>query len=265
MIHFSAGASMDLSFDIGLGAAYKSSAQRARVLTESWVKSEIYCPNCGRSSIEKYPNNTPVGDFFCPKCSEQFELKSKRDSLGSKIVDGEYRTMLRRLRSSEVPNLFALTYDLRKARVLDLVVVPSHFFVPGIIERRKPLAKTARRAGWIGCNILIHQIPSAGRVSLVTAGMPIGKAQVLKAWQRTLFLKDQARLEARGWTLDVMRCIEKLKNPEFSLADVYAYERSLSRLHPGNWHVRAKIRQQLQVLRDGGYLEFVGRGRYRKI
>jgi len=26
--------------------------------------------------------------------------------------------------------------------------------VPEIIERRKPLAITARRAGWIGCNIL---------------------------------------------------------------------------------------------------------------
>jgi type II restriction enzyme len=30
-----------------------------------------------------------------------------------------------------------------------------------------------------------------------------------------------------------------------------------------NRHVRQKIRQQLQVLRDRGYLEFKGKGRYR--
>jgi type II restriction enzyme len=40
-------------------------------------------------------------------------------------------------------------------------------------------------------------------------------------------------------------------------------ERSLAQLHPANRHVRDKIRQQLQVLRDLGLLEFVGRGKYR--
>ena len=41
------------------------------------------------------------------------------------------------------------------------------------------------------------------------------------------------------------------------------FEERLSRLYPGNHNVRPKIRQQLQVLRDRGWLEFVGRGRYR--
>ena len=36
----------------------------------------------------------------------------------------------------------------------------------------------------------------------------------------------------------------------------------LARMHPENRHVRDKIRQQLQVLRDKGFLEFVGRGEY---
>ncbi|MCC7268444.1 MAG: hypothetical protein IT546_14060, partial [Caulobacteraceae bacterium] len=47
------------------------------------------------------------------------------------------------------------------------------------------------------------------------------------------------------------------------LADVYAFEDRLARLYPGNRNVRPKIRQQLQVLRDQGYLDFVGRGLYR--
>jgi len=36
-----------------------------------------------------------------------------------------------------------------------------------------------------------------------------------------------------------------------------------SELHPNNAHVRDKIRQQLQVLRDLGLLEFLGSGSYR--
>lgn len=173
--------------------------------------------------------------------------------------------MLRRLRSSEVPNLFALNYDRTQGRVQNLFVIPSQFFVPEIIERRKPLASSARRAGWTGCNILFGRIPKAGRVSLVADGRPVSKPAVLAAWHRTLFLRKQRKIEARGWTLDVMRCIEKLGKSEFTLADIYSYEGELSRLHANNRHIRAKIRQQLQVLRDGGYLEFIGRGEYRGI
>ncbi|MBZ5564268.1 MAG: hypothetical protein LAP13_17830 [Acidobacteriia bacterium] len=35
------------------------------------------------------------------------------------------------------------------------------------------------------------------------------------------------------------------------------------RLHPDNLHVRDKIRQQLQRLRDLGLVEFLGGGKYR--
>ena len=38
---------------------------------------------------------------------------------------------------------------------------------------------------------------------------------------------------------------------------------ALSKKHPDNHHIKPKIRQQLQFLRDKGYLEFVERGRYR--
>lgn len=254
---------MDLGFDKKLGTNYPSASQRARVLTEAWVHAEVFCPNCGHSSIERYGNNEKVRDFFCPKCREDYELKAKQNVLGAKIVDGEHKTMLRRLRSNEVPNLLALTYDLTKNRVKDLIVIPSRFFVPAIIEARKPLALTARRAGWTGCNILLHKIPHAGRVSLVASGTPIPKREVLNAWKRTLFLEEEGRAEARGWTLDVMQCIEKLSKPEFSLADIYRFEPVLQKRHPNNRHIRAKIRQQLQVLRDAGYLEFSRRGEYR--
>lgn len=71
------------------------------------------------------------------------------------------------------------------------------------------------------------------------------------------------KLESRGWLLEVLKCAEAIGRAEFELSDVYAFEPHLKRLFPGNQHVREKIRQQLQVLRDKGFIEFLGRGRYR--
>jgi type II restriction enzyme len=88
------------------------------------------------------------------------------------------------------------------------------------------------------------------------------KELVLEEWQKTLFLRAQS-LEARGWLLDVMRCVESLRKREFTIDEVYAFERHLGDLYPGNQNVRPKIRQQLQFLRDKGFVEFVSRGNYR--
>ena len=63
--------------------------------------------------------------------------------------------------------------------------------------------------------------------------------------------------------MDVLTVVRSLRRTQFALDDVYAREDKLSRLHPDNRHVRDKIRQQLQVLRDKGLVEFLGRGSYR--
>jgi len=60
----------------------------------------------------------------------------------------------------------------------------------------------------------------------------------------------------------VLQVVQSLGKLEFTLADVYAHAAALSKLHPNNAHVRPKIRQQLQVLRDLGLLEFLGGGAY---
>jgi hypothetical protein len=59
-----------------------------------------------------------------------------------------------------------------------------------------------------------------------------------------------------------MKCVDLLGRDEFTLDDVYAFEDRLAAIYPGNNNIRPKIRQQLQVLRDQGYLIFLGRGRY---
>src|SRR3989344_1400205 len=254
---------MKLTFDQKLITNYKSTSQKARILTEHWVNNSIFCPNCGELDIDKYPNNRPVADFYCSNCKEEYELKSKQNTIGTKVLDGAYHTMIERLTSSNNPNFFLLNYDLSNFSVTNFFVIPKHFFVPEIIEKRKPLSLSARRAGWIGCNILLNSIPQTGKIFFVRNRQVEPKEKVLANWKKTLFLREEQEISAKGWLLDVMRSIEKLGKREFTLDDIYAFEKELSALHPDNKHIKDKIRQQLQVLRDKNYLDFVSRGYYR--
>ncbi len=201
---------MNLHFDQTLANRYTSPSQKTRVLTESWFKDQVYCPNCGHLDINRYANSRPVADFFCPCCDEDYELKSKRDTIGAKVLDGAYRTMIERLTSSRNPNLFLLNYDLVNYEVANLFVIPKHFFIPEIIEKRKPLAPTARRPRWVGCNILLSNIPQAGKIFFIRNRQIEPKGKVLSEWKKTLFLREEKKAAAKGWLLDVMRCVERL-------------------------------------------------------
>ncbi|RXV60171.1 restriction endonuclease [Roseovarius sp. A46] len=237
--------------------------QIVRVMTEAWAATNLYCPNCGHQSLTQYEVNRPVADFFCSICCDDFELKSSSRAFGKKMANGAYETKMQRLASDTSPNLVLLRYDLERRQVRDLACVPRRFFVHSIIEARKPLAETARRRGWIGSNILLHLVPKIGRIDLVRNGETMDKRAVLEKWRQTAFLEKNTGT-ARGWLVDVMICIERLEKETFSLTDIYECEGRLEQLYPENQHVRAKIRQQLQVLRDNGYLVFLGNGEYRK-
>lgn len=253
---------MQTIFDLKIAENYKSNSQKIRILTESWVDKQIFCPACG-TDIKNYENNRPVADFYCPKCAEEYELKSKKDGMAKKIVDGAYSTMIERLQSSNNPNFFFLNYNPTQFEVRNFLVIPKHFFIPEIIEKRKPLSAEARRAGWTGCNILLQSIPQSGKIFYIKNGQVEERNDVLKNWKKTLFLRESNKPELKGWILDVMSCIDKLNKKEFTLDDMYVFESRLNKKHPDNKHIKDKIRQQLQFLRDKGYLEFLDRGNYR--
>lgn len=254
---------MNLVLDKKIAADYKSASQRIRVLTEYWTQKEIFCPACEGSLLSVKPN-TPVGDFICKNCSETYELKSKKGSFGYKIPDGAYSTVVEKLQKDEFPNFFFLNYDVEISRVVNFFVIPRHFFTLSFIEKRKPLSQKARRAGWVGCNLLIGEVPHIGRIYYVRDEKIVSKSNIRKLWSSTAFLKENSG-ELRGWALDVMNCIDKLGRKEFSLSDIYQYEKHLKKYHPHNKHIKEKIRQQLQYLRDKRYIDFLGNGNYRKL
>ena len=255
---------MNLNFDVNTASEYRSNTQKARVLTESWVANNMYCPRCGNLYINHFPNNSPVADFYCPSCKSEYELKSKSGSLENKINDGAYSTMIERITSYRNPDFLFMNYSREGNYVRDLVFIPKHFFLPDVIEKRKPLAETARRAGWIGCNILLRKIPEQGRIHIVKDCKEIDKTLVVQkvAHSKRLEFND---IQKRGWLFDVLNCINILPKEWFDLSEVYSFVPVLSLKHPQNNNVEAKIRQQLQLLRDLGFVEFLGQGKYRKI
>lgn len=239
--------------------------------------------------------------------------------------------------------------------VRNLLLVPHFAFPPSAIIKRKPLAATARRAGWVGCNFDLRRIPAAARIALVltpngrsrgdrensipalgqpqshpvhpsgTTGSPspwgdlcregsgarnvaggagpqgrasgservtvggegglaqtvITPPEVVRAQFQRVKPFAEIGVTERGWTLEVWSLVQRLtaaaRAPQvpnlsepaapsgrppgtFTNADLYAHERELEQLHPDNRHVRDKIRQQLQVLRDRGFLTSPERG-----
>lgn len=255
---------MNLYFDAALAEGYRSAAQKIRVLTESWVAQNMYCVRCGAPRLAHFPNNQAVADFYCPRCGSEYELKSGRGPAGHKIADGAYDTFIERITSRNNPDFLILRYTSEPMRVEEFWAVPKHFFVPAIVEKRKPLAPTARRAGWTGCNILFGEIPAQGRVAVISHGEMQAMDTVLARMKQADMLYTE-NLQARGWLLDVLQCVNRIPDGVFTLAQVYAFEEILAVRHPQNQNIRAKIRQQLQVLRDRGVLSFVGRGLYEKI
>jgi type II restriction enzyme len=170
--------------------------------------------------------------------------------------------MMAAIQKDEAPSYYFMQYDLASWSVRNLLLVPHFAFPPSAIIKRKPLSVTARRAGWVGCNFALNRIPADARISIVTENQITPPEEVREKFRKVKPLKELS-VKERGWTLDVLNIVRRLGKPEFTNEDVYAFTRELEQLHPDNRHVRDKIRQQLQVLRDAGLLLHVGSGIWR--
>ncbi len=232
-------------------------------MTEDWLERNMYCPVCGALSIQKAEPNAPVKDFFCRHCCSEYELKSKHAKthrFGSAVIDGVYRTMIKRITSLDNPSFFFLHYD--NDAVNNLIIVPKCFFIPDIIQKRNRLRRSAVKAGWEGCNILLGQVPDSAKIPIIRNGEVMDVEEVCQKYNRVYSLQTRS-VKSRGWLFDVLQCTEKLGSL-FTLEQMYSFVDFFKMKHPSNKNIEAKIRQQLQFLRDKGVIEFVGRGVYRK-
>lgn len=246
--------------DVQLGAGYKSAAQRTRVISEAWMAANGYCLACESDTLTRTAHNTRAKDFVCPSCEHAYELKSACGGFGARIVDGAHDSMMRAISQGVGSTLLLLEYN-KHWDILGLSAIHRALLMPTAIERRKPLSASARRAGWVGCNILLNQIPPEGRITLIQSQQPRPKELCRALFQRAGSLSSLSATQ-RSWTAAVLLRLHHLQKTHFTLKDVYAQEAVFSELFPDNRHIREKLRQQLQVLRDAGYVHFLGNGSY---
>lgn len=252
---------MQLICDLSIAENYRSAAQRARVISEHWFSQNCYCLACPSNRLMRTAPNTQAMDFSCDACGQRYELKTFRRRPTKSLVDGAYSALLARVNSGCAPTLCLLERS-DSWQIESLTAIHSSFLTPMVIEQRPALGPHARRAGWVGCNIRLDRIPIDGEVLVIQKGVCVPKPEVRDQFRRFLPL---AKIPAsqRAWTTLTLSIIRDLGKREFRLYELYAREKSFARAYPGNRHIRAKIRQQLQVLRDLGVLSFDGPGEYR--
>jgi type II restriction enzyme len=251
---------MELACDPSIAFAYKSLAQRARVISEGWFSENSYCLACESDRLVRTAPNTVATDFRCSTCGHQYELKTFTRRPPKSLVDGAYASLMARIQSGSAPTLCLLERS-ESWQVRSLTAIHSSFLTAWVIEQRPPLGEHARRAGWIGCKIRLDLIPSDGELSVIGNGIVHEKAEVRRRFRRFLPLAALP-MEQRGWTTLTLAIIRSLGVSSFFLAELYGREQQFAAVYPTNHHIRAKIRQQLQVLRDLGVLSFEGDGLY---
>ena len=246
--------------NVSLGAGYLSRTQQARRISEDWITRFGYCLKCDSDHLTPTSPNTKTRDFICPKCEHAYELKSKCGAFTTRIVDGSYVAMLDTIRSNRTPTFLLLQYTSSWS-IFRLTAIHHSLISEEAILPRRPLAKTARRAGWIGCSIALPAIALVGKIDIVVESLfqPPARTRAAFACLEGLSQLPHTR---RSWAAAVLNIIYRLSKSSFSLADVYAFELELQAMYPENKNIRPKIRQQLQVLRDNRLIRFIGKGQY---
>jgi type II restriction enzyme len=110
---------------------------------------------------------------------------------------------------------------------------------------------------------VLPSIAIQGQIRLIDQGVALKRATTRNAFARLERLSSLPPAD-RTWAATTLRITERLP-VQFTLQDMYAFEPELEKSFPKNKHIRPKIRQQLQVLRDAGFIIFWRGGRYERI
>jgi HKD family nuclease len=90
----------------------------------------------------------------------------------------------------------------------------------------------------------------------------VGLTNEFKRKAATLRRPKPSRRDLVGW-LELV--YDAVPEGEFTNADAYSFEAKFQEAYPDNQNIRAKVRQQLQVLAQMGLVEDVARGKWRKL
>ncbi|MBQ9874467.1 MAG: hypothetical protein IJM30_08375 [Thermoguttaceae bacterium] len=222
----------------------------ARGIMADWPRDFLYCPKCGGFPVSTREYVYTFHKLKCLTCDNGFEVISQFEREREKLVWGEYWSIEHRFRTNDIYDLLVLAYS-ETTRIIDLS------FVPRVCLDFDSLGKNG-----VAAVIDLAAIPSQGKINLYRDGLTRDKSEVVDCYKRANFLFGDVK-ESKGWLMDVLYCAECLGKKEFALSELYKFVDYLKQRRPNNKNIEAKIRQQLQILRDKKYLEFTTRGNYR--
>lgn len=253
---------MNLTMDLTPGKKYTKKTKQAMAITENWLLNNFCCPFCN-SKLIKYQENNICADFYCKKCNEDFELKSKNGKFSaSKITGSAYQTTIDKINSDNNSNWILLEHDNYKVK--RIVFIPRYFFYDNVVEPRNKLSEHARRAGWQGCRINLNLIPSFGKICYLNDAEEIDQKIISYRLKQAEKLK-KINPKEKTWRSEVLYLIDKIPDSIFTLKQLKKEIPALEKEHPENKNIDSKIRQMLQELRDKGFIIFLDKGLYQKL
>jgi len=180
---------------------------------------------------------------------------------GDIVTDGGYDSMMRKIHEVQAPALMLAHYSPQWC-IEGLLAIHPVFLIPEVVRKRgKPHIRPKSGKEYWMCDLNLVFVPQDGRIPLVNNGVVSPSSKVRQLYKESIRFGELSS-NKRGWAALVLAAVRKIGKAEFRLDEVYVFEAEMHAAYPQNSHVRDKIRQQMQVLRDLGYVEFVGRGEY---
>ena len=105
--------------------------------------------------------NSKSIDGICSSCGRKIQIKSSSHKFKPnkenilKILGAEYKTTLNSVTESDW-DLILVAYCKNENKINQILKVDSSHIKENSVLPRKPLASTARRAGWQGCYLIFN-------------------------------------------------------------------------------------------------------------
>lgn len=133
---------------------------------EIYCYKNMKCIKCNASDWKECTINEKSKDQICKKCNKKYQIKCKnisknyynklKKTLKFKTIGAEYNSTLNSIK--EKIDYIIILYEKENNNIIDIIHIKSNNISENNIIPRKPLGKTAKRAGWQGCYLIFEHI-----------------------------------------------------------------------------------------------------------
>jgi len=128
---------------------------------EGLIVKHCFCPRCKctkKKSLRRLPTNFKCADVICDFCGYLGQVKTYRtqnlNKIPDRILGAAWGVQQERMKAGIYFPLFLVLIQQSKRSAI--YYLSADVQRPEIFERRKPLSKNAKRAGWTGFNYHFH-------------------------------------------------------------------------------------------------------------